>query len=105
MEIELWVETYRRIAALGLPFMLFLILVGNYYGIWEWGKTCREMLAKQDARIVALDVQRRADIAELKAESTATETRLQARIDQLFNKMMEAAELIEKGARQVARRG
>ena len=103
MDLSALLTAYEQIAKVGLPFLLFIAGVANYYGIWEWSKPVRARELKSDTREAALEAKYKAEIAEIKAAAAQREAAQQARIDQLFEKMLDAAGLIEKSARQAAR--
>jgi hypothetical protein len=85
MDLNSVVATYKSIAEFGFPFILFLLLFGSYLDIWRWGKSVR---AREE---------------EFKAAILKQETVIAAqdlRIDQMFERLLEAAGLIEKTARR-----
>jgi hypothetical protein len=103
MDLTTIAAAYEKIAQFGFPFMLFLALVGSYYGIWEWGREVQKRESQQAEREHALELKYRTELTELKASAAAREAAQQERIDQLFNRMIDAAGLIEKSARAVRR--
>jgi hypothetical protein len=86
------VEIYEQITKYGFPFLLFLVLFGSYLDIWRWAKP-----------VIARELELKNEIIDIKAVAAAREAAQQQRIDQLMDRMIEAAGLIEKSARRVGR--
>jgi hypothetical protein len=101
MSIQDWVKVYEQIATLGFPAVMFLALVGSYFGIWEWGKAVRTRELKQDAREAALDKKWKDELAEVKAAAAQREASQQDLINELFHRVLDGANIIEKAARRV----
>lgn len=99
MTLESLAAAYGLISGLGFPFMLFLVVVGSFYEFFYWGRsvrTERDTCAAREAKLEAV-------VAKIEAAAAVREKAQQERIDELFDKMIEAAGLIRESARQVSR--
>ena len=108
--MEWAIELYDKVAKVGFAGMLFLALVGHYFDVWRWGRTEREREKKDAAACAKLEEKAALDIAKLDADFRAwqavaagREAAQQHRIDQLMDRMIEAAGILEKSARSVSR--
>lgn len=90
---------YEIVAALGFPFVLFLLLFGSYAGIYYWGPAIRAERTECKAREAKLEEQ----IAKALAAAAEREAHQQSIIEKMMNQMLEAAGLLKESARRVSR--
>ncbi len=107
--ITSWFSFYEKLATAGFGPLLFLVLVGSYFGIWIWGRVhvareteLKAQCAEERALLKAQLDEERERYAAAQAKFDARESYLQARLDQLYGMMIEAGGLLEKSAAATA---
>jgi len=91
---------YEKIAALGLPFVLFLALVGNRLRVYYWGWRVDELIAEQAREDAECDARAAAQAAAYEQRIA----RLEARNEKLIEALLESAGVSERAVAALTKR-